>query len=230
MDAAELSLSLCAGRAYLYLQQAKSSEAWEAIASHASFKEAPSLLFIPFLTYLENKQDWCEIVQWLRRLTSFYARRRHYELEAYAAYWKAAIAHVPDADGHMWSSLEELLPASYRIIETMYYERREWKLWIEMQIAQGYDPFTHRVNVLQPIEKDSPELLLPYYHQAVEHYTRLKNRHDYKSAVRLLKRLEKVYKKMKQPERWEAFFSQFVSRFSRLRALQEELKKGKLLE
>jgi uncharacterized Zn finger protein len=130
----------------------------------------------------------------------------------------------------MWQSLGELLPTTYRIIEDLYYEKRQWKPWIEMQIAQGYDPFTHRVHVLQPIEKESPELLLPYYHQAVEHYIRLKNRHDYKSAVRLLKRLEKVYKKMKQPERWEAFFTRFVSRFSRLRALQEELKKGKLLE
>ena len=93
------------------------------------------------------------------------------------------------------------------------YESANGKPWIEMQIVQGYDPFTHRVNVLQPIEKESPELLLPYYHQAVEHYIRLKNRHDYKSAVRLLKRLEKVYKKMKQPERWEAFFTRFVSRY-----------------
>lgn len=230
MEAAELSLSLCAGRALLYLHQSKSDEAWDVIASHASFKDAPSVLLIPFLAYLEHVQNWHEIVHWLRRLSSFYSGKRHHDIESYAAYWKVAVAHVPDADDQMWASFVELLPSTYRIIETFYYEQRKWKPWIEMQIAQGYDPFTHRVNVLQPIEKESPELLLPYYHQAVEHYIRLKNRHDYKSAVRLLKRLEKVYKKMKQPERWEAFFSRFVSRFSRLRALQEELKKGKLLE
>jgi hypothetical protein len=129
----------------------------------------------------------------------------------------------------MWSVLEELLPYSFRIIEEMLYEQRKWKPWLEMQILQGHDPLYHRVNVLQPIEKDTPKLLLPYYHQAVDHYVSLKNRHDYKLAVRLLKRLVKVYKKMKQTERWEHFFSGFVERHSRLRALQEELRKGKLL-
>ncbi|OCT15610.1 hypothetical protein A8709_16215 [Paenibacillus pectinilyticus] len=230
MDATELSLSLCAGRAYLHLRQARPSEAWEAMAAHAAFTEAPALLFTPFLSYLQDSEQWSEMVHWLRRLSSFYAGKRHYVVEDYAAYWKIAVAHLPEAEEPMWEALKELLPSSYRLIESLLYERREWKSWIEMQIVQGYDPFTHRVNVLQPIEKESPELLLPYYHQAVEHYIRLKNRHDYKAAVRLLKRLEKVYKKMKQPERWEAFFTPFVSRYSRLRALQEELKKGKLLE
>ncbi|CAN7420596.1 hypothetical protein LJR153_002733 [Paenibacillus sp. LjRoot153] len=230
MEAADLSFSLCAGRAYLYLRQGRSHLAWDTLASHATFKEAPTILFVPYLDYMKHAQDWQEIVQWLRRLSSFYHGKRHLEVDVYVSYWKLVVAERPEAEPDMWQSLEELLPTTYRIIETLYYEKRQWKPWIEMQIAQGYDPFTHRVNVLQPIEKESPELLLPYYHQAVEHYIRLKNRHDYKAAVRLLKRLEKVYKKMKQPERWEAFFTRFVSRFSRLRALQEELKKGKLLE
>lgn len=230
LEAAELSLSLCAGRAYLYQQQSKPAKAWEVITAHASYMEAPSLLFVPFLTSLERVQNWHEMVHWLYRLRAYYGGKRHYELEAYAAYWKIAVAQLPEAEAQMWQAFEELLPTSYRLIETLLYEQRKWKPWVEMQIVQGYDPFAHRVNVLQPIEKEAPELLLPYYHQAVEHYIRLKNRHDYKAAVRLLKRLEKVYKKMKQPERWEAFFNRFVSRYSRLRALQEELKKGKLLE
>ncbi|OAS19043.1 SWIM zinc finger family protein [Paenibacillus oryzisoli] len=230
MQEAELSFSLCAGRAYLYLMHGRKALSWETLASHAAFKEAPTLLFRPFLDELKQKQDWQEMILWLRRMCSFYRGKRHLEIDVYVFYWKLVIAELPEAEADMWQSLEELLPTTYRIIEDLYYERRQWKRWIEMQIAQGYDPFTHRVHVLQPIEKESPELLLPYYHQAVEHYIRLKNRHDYKAAVRLLKRLEKVYKKMKQPERWEAFFTRFVSRFSRLRALQEELKKGKLLE
>jgi hypothetical protein len=230
MEAADLSFSLCAGRAYLFLRQRKSHHAWDTLVSHATFKEAPTLLFVPFLDYMKHAQDWPEMVQWLLRLSSFYQGKRHLEVDVYVSYWKLVVAALPEAETDMWQSLGELLPTTYRIIEELYYEKRQWKPWIEMQIAQGYDPFTHRVHVLQPIEKESPELLLPYYHQAVEHYIRLKNRHDYKSAVRLLKRLEKVYKKMKQPERWDAFFTRFVSRFSRLRALQEELKKGKLLE
>jgi hypothetical protein len=35
---------------------------------------------------------------------------------------------------------------------------------------------------------------------------------------------------MKNEERWETFIDAFSSRHSRLRALQEELRKGKLIE
>ncbi|WNR46247.1 hypothetical protein [Paenibacillus roseipurpureus] len=227
MKAADLSLSLCASRAFLKLYQQQTESAWDVLDAHSSFKDAPTVLFVPFLSYLENSR---ELIVWLQRLLPFYARKRQLEVEIYFGYWKKAVAQFPEMEAEMWLALGELLPSSYRLIESLLYEQRKWKAWIEMQIVQGYDPFAHRVSVLQPIEKESPELLLPYYHQAVEHYIRLKNRHDYKSAVRLLKRLEKVYKKMKQPERWEAFFTRFVSRYSRLRALQEELKKGKLLE
>ncbi|SDM83716.1 hypothetical protein SAMN04487897_101208 [Paenibacillus sp. yr247] len=223
------SPSLSAAKAFLYLQQSKSREAWEALEANGSFKEAPAKLFIPFLNHLYDTQNWEELVFWLRRSSTFFNTKRTKELDAYTEYWKKAIQHFPQAEEHMWQVLEELLPHSFRVIEELLYEQGKWKPWLEMQILQGHDPLYHRIRVLQPIEKETPKLLLPYYHQAVDHYVSLKNRHDYKSAVRLLKRLEKVYKKMKQTEQWENFFSGFMERHSRLRALQEELRKGKLL-
>ncbi|MNH35848.1 hypothetical protein D3C79_965770 [compost metagenome] len=71
--------------------------------------------------------------------------------------------------------------------------------------------------------------MLPFYHQAVERFVLEKNRHSYKAAVKLMKRLAKLYKKLKREERWEEFLEVFTSRNSRLRALQEELRKGKLI-
>ena len=100
---------------------------------------------------------------------------------------------------------------------------------MDYQLSIGKEPLDFRVSVMQPIEKHEPELLLPFYHQAVERYILLKNRVSYKAAVKLLKRLSKLYKKIKQEERWEQFITAFASRHSRLRALQEELRKGKLI-
>ncbi|TXK85063.1 SWIM zinc finger domain-containing protein [Paenibacillus sp. N3.4] len=224
------SSSLSAAKAYLFLLQSKSREAWEALEASNALKEAPIALFISFLDHLRSTHNWDHLVYWLRVTAPFFYGKRTNELDAYARYWKETITHLPETEGYMWGILEEMLPHSYRIIEGFQYEQRNWQRWLEMQILQGHDPLSHRVSVLQPIEKESPQLLLPYYHQAVDHYVRLKNRHDYKSAVRLLKRLEKVYKKMKQDKRWESFFAGFVERHSRLRALQEELRKGKLLQ
>lgn len=224
------SPSLAAAKAFLYLHQAKSSEAWAALEASGALAQAPASLFLPYLNLLSRTSEWGALVDWLKRTASYFYGPMTKERLAYIAYWKEAVEHVPEAEEPLWNVLEGMLPHSTQVVEDMLYERHHWKAWIEMQILLERDPFYHKVSVLQPIEKEEPELLLPYYHQAIEHYVALKNRQDYKAAVKLLKRLEKVYKKMKHPERWDRFFSRFLERNSRLRALHEELKKGKLLE
>ncbi|MEC0229414.1 SWIM zinc finger family protein [Paenibacillus alba] len=223
------SPSVSAARAYILLLQGKSDEAWDALATSSSFKELPAALFLTLLNQLAEAQQWAGLVTWLRKSAPFFNMRQNKKLEIYADFWKLAVSYEPHAEEQMWHIFEQFLPHSLAIIEAILYEQGKWKAWLEMQIVLGHDPFYHRVSVLQPIEKESPVLLLPYYHQAVDHYVSLKNRHDYKAATKLLKRLEKVYKKMKQPERWDIFFAGFIERYSRLRALQEELRKGKLM-
>lgn len=225
-----LSASLSAVKAFLYLQQSRSKEAWAALEAGGSLQQAPASLFLPFLNQLSDSRDWANLVDWLMRTAPYFYGQKPKEIDAYISCWKEAIAHDSEAEKHWWNVMEGMLPHSITIIEDVLYEQRKWKPWVEMQILQGHDPLYHRVSVLQPIEKEAPELLLPYYHQAIGHYVGLKNRHDYKLAVRLLKRLEKVYKKMKQTERWDRFLTGFMERHSRLRALHEEMKKGKLLE
>lgn len=224
------SPSLAAAKAFLYLHQAKSSEAWAALEASGALDKAPPGLLLPFLNLLSGSGEWEALVDWLKRTASHFYGPMTKERLAYVQHWKEAVEHIPEAEELLWNVLEEMQPHTTHVIEDTLYELHHWKAWIEMQILLGQDPFYHRVSVLQPIEKEAPELLLPYYHQAVEHYVGLKNRREYKAAVKLLKRLAKVYKKMKQPERWDRFFAQFVERNSRLRALHEELKKGKLLE
>jgi tetratricopeptide (TPR) repeat protein len=228
-DDAAATPSLSAAKAYLYLLMSQSKKAWEALEDGPAFKDTPAYLFVTFFDHLQDTSNWEELVDWLTKTAVFFNNPRTRELDTYAKYWQKAVAHYPEAEELMWKAFESLLPRSYFLIENVLYEQGKWKAWLEMQILQGHDPLFHRVSVLQPIEKEAPQLLLPYYHQAVNHYVGLKNRHDYKAAVRLLKRLEKVYKKMKQPGHWDTFFAGFVERHSRLRALQEELRKGKLL-
>ncbi|MNI13879.1 hypothetical protein D3C73_671260 [compost metagenome] len=224
------SASLYAAKALLYLHQSKSSEAWAALEDSGMLKEAPASLFLPFLSHISVSQDWASLLDWLMKTSSYFYGQRVKEIDAYMGYWKEAVAHLPEAEKHLWEVLEGMLPHSTQIIEDVLYEQQKWKAWVEMQILQGHDPLYHRVSVIQPIEKAAPDLLLPYYHQSIEHYVALKNRRDYKLAVKLLKRLKKVYLKMKQIQRWERFLTHFTDRHSRLRALQEEMKKGKLLE
>lgn len=221
--------STSAAKAFLLLQLSESETAWEALQAGGSMNAIPLPIMTAFFEQLTGDEDWEGLVAWLERTVDlFYGKRSSY-VQVYIRYWKQACEHLPQAEASLWAILEEMLPHSVNIIEELLYEQKKWKPWIEMQILQNHDPLFHRVAVLQPIEKEAAELLLPYYHQAVDRYVGLKTRHDYKSAVKLLKRLEKVYKKLKREDRWETFLHGFAAQNSRLRALQEEMKKGKLL-
>ncbi|MNI87313.1 hypothetical protein D3C73_1445020 [compost metagenome] len=56
-----------------------------------------------------------------------------------------------------------------------------------------------------------------------------KNRDAYKQAVRRLKKLASIYKKLRELDRWNTYVEHLTTRYSRLRAFQEELRRGKLI-
>lgn len=57
-----------------------------------------------------------------------------------------------------------------------------------------------------------------------------RNRKAYRRAVRYLKKLRTLYKRLKRTDEWDAFIIHIANLHSRLRALQEELRKGKLID
>ncbi|WP_052409894.1 SWIM zinc finger family protein [Paenibacillus durus] len=168
------------------------------------------------------------LVSWLTEAGELLQGHRRHSLDSYARHWEEAIRLLPGAEPQMWRVLADMLPLSGGIYEEMLLAHGRWREWMDYQLSSGRDPADFRVRELQPIEKNAPELLLPFYHQAVERHVSEKNRSSYKAAVKLLKRLNKLYKKMKAEERFEHFLGSFTARHSRLRALQEELRKGKL--
>ncbi|MFC3799477.1 SWIM zinc finger domain-containing protein [Cohnella sp. GCM10012308] len=185
-------------------------------------------LLTEMLGELARKEEWHRLLRWLTELGPLMSGRRLRELETYAELWDAVVAKLPEAEPRMWETLEAMLPSSQTIYEERLLGAGRYEEWIDIQLSFGREPLDYRVTELAPLEKEAPHALLPFYHQAVERHVAMKNRASYKSAVKLLKRLAKLYKKMKREERWIEFYELFELRHSRLRALQEELRKGKL--
>ncbi|ANY66242.1 hypothetical protein BBD42_07015 [Paenibacillus sp. BIHB 4019] len=185
--------------------------------------------YYALLDELEQRKEWDRLLHWLKQTASLLADHHGVHLNAFFAYWDAVLAEMPQEEEAMWEQLLLLLPASRSIYADKLHHYEKWQEWIDYQLSEGIDPLYYRVAMFAPIEKHAPELLLPFYHQAAERYVLLKNRDGYKSAVKLLKRLAKLYKKRKDEAGWETFITAFAGRYSRLRALQEELRKGKLL-
>ena len=56
-----------------------------------------------------------------------------------------------------------------------------------------------------------------------------KNRKSYKEAVRYLKKLRTIYKKLNKKTTWEYYLENLLEDTKRLRAFQEECQRGKLV-
>ncbi len=192
-------------------------------------RDIPPVHLLEIFARLSEQQAWNRLLYWLVESKHAFMDRRREGMRNYFDYWGLVVDHLPESEDRMWETIGGMLPYSRHVYNDLLIRYGKWKQWMDLQLTTDSDPFEFRVTDLQPIEKASPELLLPFYHQAVERYVLIRNRKGYKSAVKLMKRLAKLYKKLKQEERWTDYMEAFVARYSRLRALQEELRKGKLL-
>lgn len=220
------SLLLAESRMYFFL--AEDEAAWNLLSTATERSGIHPDELMSFLTPLLDAGDWSRLVKWLVHIGPM-LNSRLYNLKDYSVCWEETLRHLPDAEPQMWSTLINMLPVSRDLYDEKLLAYEKWQEWMDYQLSIGKLPSEFRVKDLQPLEKNAPEVLLPFYHQAVERFVIEKNRHSYKAAVKLLKRLSKLYKKLKREERWEQFLDAFTSRHSRLRALQEELRKGKLI-
>lgn len=222
-------LQLAQSRMFWGMQQ--DEQARQLLQDAAQAREAAGRQLLRYLEELQQSAGWLRLQEWLLAFPpqSGSSLLRSSQLKVYASYWEEVLLHHPEAEQQMWSTLAGL-PGKGKVLYTeLLHTHREWRRWIDFQLSTGAEPLDYRVSMLQPIEKDAPELLLPWYHQAVERYIVQKNRTGYKAAVKLMKRLSKLYTKLKRTERWDDFMVAFLNRHSRLRALQEELRKSKLL-
>ncbi|NBD24173.1 SWIM zinc finger family protein [Paenibacillus glycinis] len=211
----------------IYLERDK--EAWSLLAAGGGKLMLGPGPLMPLLDVIGRAEQWERLRGWLAATGPLLAGFRGEDLAPYGDYWTAVVERLPEAEASMWDTLAAMLPFSRVIYEEALTAHGKWERWMDYQMSSGQDPLSFRVAVFKPIEKEAPELLLPFYHQAVERYVLQKNRDGYKAAVKLLKRLAKLYVRLKREERWAQFLSAFASRNSRLRALQEELRKGGLL-
>lgn len=126
--------------------------------------------------------------------------------------------------------LQELLPYSFTNYEQYVLAKKQYRTWAELHLLYGFEAIELLKEPLKDIEKEAPEVALPLYHLAAVEAIEERNRKSYKRAVRYLKKLRTLYKRLKRTDEWDAFIIHIANLHSRLRALQEELRKGKLID
>jgi hypothetical protein len=182
--------------------------------------------FFLYIKYYDQQAKWDQVLLWLRYLLPFIGRVNHEDFRAYCQFWLDTTKKL-DSDTEWVQVMESLLPRSYYYYTAYLLQTERYRQWIDLQLANHISPLSLYALELKAIEEYNPELLFPLYHQAAERAILEKNRASYKTAVRLLKKLYSYYKQLKQDESWEQYINRLADKFSRLRAFQEELKKGK---
>jgi hypothetical protein len=127
-------------------------------------------------------------------------------------------------------TLTQTLPYSFADYEYMLFERGQYDRWGELHEYVGLNYFDLPKDRVKIVEKAQPEVLMGMLHQLAQREIDQKNRHSYKQAVRHLKKLRTLYKKLKRTDDWDYFFEQLLERTKRLRAFQEECRRSKLIE
>ncbi|MFO6497766.1 MULTISPECIES: SWIM zinc finger family protein [Bacillus] len=122
------------------------------------------------------------------------------------------------------------LPYTFTEYSQFLYGKQRFMEWMEIHSLVGFSISEIGQNALKDIAAAAPEALIPSYHREIVELIEQKNRSAYKDAVKYLKKLRTFYKKLKKQAVWDRFMVQLSSRYKRLRAFQEELKKGKLID
>jgi uncharacterized Zn finger protein len=182
--------------------------------------------FFLYLHRFYEAQQWDRMLAWLRWLLPTIQRAQQEELRMFCTYWMEAVSRQPD-DSEWVDVMIALLPRTYYFYTSYLMKSERFKSWVDLQIANRVSPIDLYSADLKLVEAKDPSLLLPLYHQAVERCIAEKNRNAYLMAVKYLKKLQAYYKKLDKPDTWDEFIYRLATRYSRLRALQEELRKGK---
>lgn len=182
------------------------------------------------IVYFESftlQEEWDRLLAWLRWSLPHLAHADHDAFSATSGYWQKAVAHLP-SDEEWLEAQKCLLPHSYESYGKYLLDTNRYKSWVDLHLALAASPLLLPAHDLKRIEDEDLSLLLPLFHQAIERHIGERSRDAYRLAVRLLKKLQALYKKMQLTDRWELYYQHIASQTSRLRAFQEELKKGKL--
>ncbi|WP_050183340.1 hypothetical protein [Domibacillus robiginosus] len=123
-----------------------------------------------------------------------------------------------------------LLPFSYVSLSYFLIGRGDYAEWVDLQILVEADITDLDRAGLKSVIKEEPELALPLLHHGIAAFIAQKNRASYKKAVRFIKRMRTIYKKLKQTDEFDRWLEWTLGETRRLRAFQEECRKGGLLD
>ncbi|WP_144340806.1 hypothetical protein [Paenibacillus darwinianus] len=188
----------------------------------------PPYLFYDYLELYTEIRHWSRLHLWLAWLRPRMAYDQNGGMGSryYLDCWRKLVQGetTDERRKDMLEAMKDALPYSFDLYAEVLIEMEDYRRWADLHIALREAP--NESSHYSKVEAKAPQVLLPVFHQSVERWILGKNRDSYREAVRGMRQLEKLYRKAKMPERWREYTGQLLERYSRMRALHEEMRKG----
>ncbi|QJC51441.1 hypothetical protein HGI30_07690 [Paenibacillus albicereus] len=216
-----------AALAYLDAAQGEDAKAVERLGQTPP--DAAAGLALDYARTRLEQRGWEAFSIWMDFLDPIAGAKRGNLLTSYLQLCREADLASP-SDPSWQRRMSDKLPYSYMSLADLLLEKGCFEEWADLQLAMGLRPDELDPADLRLISKRAPSVMIPLYHQAVEGWISMRNRQSYRMAVKQLKKLEKLYAAEKRTEAWTAYLDRTVSKYQRMRAFQEELRKGTMLK
>lgn len=233
------------------LEASPSDEQWLYASSHLSFllkddEQAYTLIdryphaaiqyIVSWLDFLIEKKEKQRATFWVEKLTEHSSRyvfampmhERHWLVEKIEHTYKKYAGLSKDFS-YYEPLLQSLLPYSLEEYLNWLFSKEKYRTVVDLYMIIGMTAENINPSDMREIERKDRSIVLPLYHQAIQWLINQKNRDSYQVAVQFLKRLRIHYNMLKRTDRWETYMEKLLDQTKRLRAFQEELKKGNLL-
>lgn len=231
----DTNLPIVVGVVHLHILAKEDKEALEILEKTDTWM-TPYILY--WLNQFTAQKEWQRMTPFVEHYINNlreYLRISHnyYEKSNYTRLAIKAIAPFCEETGRSdlyEKALAETLPYSFNEYEYMLFEKKAFYQWLDLITFNHMEIDMMPTARLKELEKEEPAILLPLYHHVVQDYIAKKGRDNYRHAVRKLKKLRTLYKKLKRQDDWEHFLQTLLEKTKRLRAFHEECKRGKLID
>ncbi len=231
MQVENKNLPAAAGLVHLHILLREDEEA---LALLHPYDEEITPYFFYWLELLDNKRMEPFVVEFVARIKDYLSwQNDYYACRSFMKMASRALTPFCTEANRLdlyEKALVQMLPYSFHDYEYYLFEKKEYEKWMELQTYVGFNFENVSKERIKMLTAEEAPVLLPLYHQAIQADIDGKNRDAYKQAVRKLKKLRAIYKKMKRIDDWNLFLEMLLVRTKRLRAFQEECKRGKLID
>ncbi|MFS0555711.1 SWIM zinc finger family protein [Brevibacillus sp. 179-C9.3 HS] len=197
-------------------------------AALAIWKKMSRLNLSFYLSYMKSfarNGEWQRFLDWTASLTSLIGQADTQQYRLIIAIWQEAMEQL-GRSSECGAKLKQFLPSSYHEYAAYLYEARQFKQWIDLQMSFQVPLVEISIVQLKEIEDTEPTLLFPFYLREVNRLIAERNRTAYKEAIKLMKKVRMIYNRARQDACWERYVDQLSAKHNRLRAFQEELRRG----